>query len=268
MKKHEIRIDAVQHPDPLEYTVTDPKAHIDVHLENGAQATVSLVFDPAEASQVSVHVTLERDARLTLLCLHTASAPLSVVHTSDLADTAHLHVQNISLGAKTEHTVTSELKGDGAVSDIDWVFYARGTDTHTLSAKNLFSGQRGGGQISIKGVAEQKAHVDCQGMIAIAETGAGTETYLSEDVLMLDETAKVDAVPGLEIKTNDVSASHSATVSKVTPEDLFYFASRGIGEEQARSMYVQGFLGDLVGKILDANTRETILQSIERKRIA
>ena len=79
---------------------------------------------------------------------------------------------------------------------------------------------------------------------------------------MLDDTAKVDAIPGLEIKTNDVKASHSATISKVTPEDLFYFASRGIAEKEARRMYVQGFLGDLTKRIEHTALRESVLEKI------
>jgi len=60
---------------------------------------------------------------------------------------------------------------------------------------------------------------------------------------MLDPTAKVDAVPALEIKANDVKASHSASVRRVTPLDLFSFAARGIEGKMARTMYVEGFLG-------------------------
>jgi Fe-S cluster assembly scaffold protein SufB len=120
----------------------------------------------------------------------------------------------------------------------------------------------------MKGVAEHTAHVFCDGMIEIGLQGGGTDTYLTENVLMLDGTAKVDAIPGLEIKTNDVKASHSATVSKVTPEDLFYFATRGIDETEARQMYIQGFLGDLTAKITDTAVQDILLEQIEQKLIA
>jgi Fe-S cluster assembly protein SufB/Fe-S cluster assembly protein SufD len=77
---------------------------------------------------------------------------------------------------------------------------------------------------------------------------------------MLDPTAKVDAIPGLEIKTNDVKASHSATVSRVTSEDLFYFAARGIEETIARQMYIEGFLVEVVDKIEDSALQEEMKQ--------
>lgn len=114
----------------------------------------------------------------------------------------------------------------------------------------------------MKGVAEQEAFAAVNGMIEIAEGGQGTDTYLTQDVLMLDPVSKIDAIPGLEIRTNDVKASHSATISRVTVEDLFYFQSRGIDEKTARAMYVEGFLGDLTERIEDRVIREEIQKSL------
>ena len=117
----------------------------------------------------------------------------------------------------------------------------------------------------MKGVAEHQAHVVCNGMIDIGLKGGETDAYLTEDVLMLDASAKVDAIPGLEIKTNDVKASHSATVSQVTDEDLFYFGARGIDQSAARHMYVIGFLGDLVHRLQSDQDQEAVYQAIEAK---
>ena len=117
----------------------------------------------------------------------------------------------------------------------------------------------------MKGVAEADAHASADGMIEIDLGGAGTKTYLTQNVLMLDATAKVDAVPGLEIKTNDVKASHSATVSRVTQEDLFYFAARGILPHDAKRLFVEGFLGDLAQRITDGDTREGLVGMIAGK---
>lgn len=142
--------------------------------------------------------------------------------------------------------IRSKLVGEHAVSNIDVVCLADQKDNQKITAENIFEAKDGGGEIRMRAVAQDTAHVTLSGMITIGEDGTGTQTYLTEDVLMLDPTAKVDAVPGLEIKTNDVKASHSATVSKVTPEDLFYFGSRGIEEKLAREMYIEGFLGELL----------------------
>ncbi len=148
---------------------------------------------------------------------------------------------------------------------MDWTFYAKGNEKQMLTVRNIFDGRDGSGEILMRGVAEEKGHCVAKGMIEIGLKGGGTNTYLTQEVLMLDPSAKVDAVPGLEIKTNDVKASHSATVTRLTPEDLFYFASRGISKKEARAMYVTGFLGAITERITDEKARGEIARLIERK---
>lgn len=185
---------------------------------------------------------------------------------SQLSDNAEIRWKNVTLAAASvTHELTSELTGSDALSSIDWMFYAKNDEKYQLNARNIFTGRHGGGEITMKGVAEDQGHVRCNGKIEIGVGGGETDTYLTQDVLMLDKTAKVDAVPGLEIKTNDVKASHSATVSRVTDEDLFYFAARGIIEREARRMFVEGFLGEMVAKISSESSREEILAAVGGK---
>ncbi|MDA0376358.1 MAG: SufD family Fe-S cluster assembly protein [bacterium] len=236
------------HREPMTQMIEEP-THLFIVVEEDAQATVEVT---ARAS-FRMEVIVERNASVTIVCIQQTSG--SIVQRSSVQEGATITFQNVTLASEVEHHVQSHLQGRSATSDIDWVFYATGTDKHVLSARNIFDAADGRGEITMKGVAEKSAHVKCNGFIAIGLEGAGTDTYLTEDVLMLDSTAKVDAIPGLEIKTNDVKASHSATISRVTLEDVFYFASRGIDEEQARQMYVLGFLGDLTKKIVDEEVR-------------
>ena len=253
--------------DPLLRTI-DADTAITIHAAKNVEATVSLFIDPStDALKADIRITLQPYAKLTVLCLQTMSdASVSITQKSSIEGGAHLSLHTVTLGTgQTVHDTVAHLIGEHATSDINWVFYASGNDRQTLTARNVFEAGNGGGEMALKGVAQYKAHVRCDGMIDIGLDGGGTDTYLTEDVLMLDPSAKVDAVPGLEIKTNDVKASHSATVSKVTLEDLFYFAARGIDQKQARQMYVQGFLGDLVRKIGDAMLREKVIGAIEQK---
>lgn len=98
------------------------------------------------------------------------------------------------------------------------------------------------GEIVLKGVAEGGSVVNCKGYLEVGKGCKGFKGFLSEEFLMLDPQAQVDLVPGLEIKNDDVVVSHSATVKRIDPEDLFYFASRGVSVEEAREMIVNGFL--------------------------
>jgi len=213
-------------------------------------------------------VFLEDEAVRNVLCLQTAPAdtPVNVRQRTKIGNGAKLVLQNVSLGGNdVMQDLVSTVAGNDASSSVDWMFYAAGSERQKLSARNVFDGANGAGEILMKGIAQGKAHVAANGLSKIGLKGGGTHTSLPQDGRLIESTAKVDAIPGLEIKTNDVKASHSATVSRVTAEDLFYFAARGIPGEEARKMYVLGFLGDISGRVRSDEWRGRMLEGIEAK---
>ncbi len=245
------------------HAVIDKAAHIAIVA--GARSS-AVIFLELHAPSIAMEVFLEEESTLSVVCLQ-RSAGAVISQRSRIKTGSSLHWHNVTLGEGVQHDLKSELVGRDAVSNIDWIFAVSGKAKQAISARNIFSAENGGGEITLKGVAQNRAKATCYGMIEIAEQGRGTNTYLTEDVLMLDSTAMVDAVPGLEIRTNDVKASHSATVSRVTPEDLFYFQSRGIDPTEARRMYIFGFLSDLTAKIADEKIRTQIVDHIEKSSL-
>lgn len=242
-------------PSVLELALTGAQSRAEVRLERGTNA---VIFDTSTSSLHTVTVTLEPESTLTYVSLSSSSARR---FTSTVKAGARIHWHCTTTGG-ADHSLVSTCTGENAVSDIDWIFAVRGTERQSVDVRNVFAARNGGGEITLKGVASEQALAVCHGMIEITEEGNGTDTYLTEDVLMLNSTAKVDAIPGLEIRTNDVKASHSATVSRVTAEDLFYFQSRGIDADTARSIFVEGFLLDLTERIVDASIRLRIEAAI------
>lgn len=231
-----------------------------IRMSDGASATV---FVKANGSAVSIDVEAGREANLTIVCLQNgASSDVSLSQKGRIAEGGSIHWINVTLGAAVAQTLTSEVSGVDGRSDIDWIFFAHDKHRQKISADNVFSAARGAGEITMRGIARDRGIAECKGMIKIGPNGSGTDTYLTQNMLMLDSTAKVDAVPGLEIKTNDVKASHSATVSRITAEDLFTFTARGIEEEDARSMLIEGFLGEMIGKIADGGVRGIVEEAL------
>ncbi len=192
-----------------------------------------------------VELIIGKNAHVTYISLSALNStePQKIFHCSSIEQGGSVHWCNLTVGtAPITHSLSSSLIGDNARSSVDWAAYARREEHFHLSTHNSFFAKNGGGEITMRAVAEEKAKVKCLGMIEIGEQGQGTDTYLTEDVLMLDATAKIDAIPALEIRTNDVKASHSATIARLTEEELFYIASRGISPTSARKMYLLGYL--------------------------
>jgi len=218
----------------------------------------------SNAAPHAIDLRLSERAEVSYISLSNASQDSTVRHAATVGREASMHWYLATLGGENvDHVLQSEVVGEGGESGVDWLFFASGKEKMNLSVRNIFSAREGRGEVVMKGIAQDKAHAAANGIIMIGPQGTGTDTYLTQSVLMLDATAKVDAVPALEIKTNDVKASHSASVARVSPEDLFYFASRGIPAKEARQMFIEGFLGELVERFPDEAAREKVTEIIQ-----
>lgn len=95
---------------------------------------------------------------------------------------------------------------------------------------------------TLKGVARDQAQLKFTGRIIIDEDCGDTNSFLTERILLLSDQAKAEAIPDLEIKTDDVKCSHAASISRIPEEHLFYLMSRGISRTKAEKILVEGFL--------------------------
>ncbi|WP_020613853.1 SufD family Fe-S cluster assembly protein [Sediminispirochaeta bajacaliforniensis] len=92
-------------------------------------------------------------------------------------------------------------------------------------------------------VADGSGKAISHGLIEVKESAIGTDAYLSTKTLALSPHAKAVSLPELAIKTNDLTASHGSTVGTISPDELFYLASRGIAPCEAKTLIAEGVLG-------------------------
>lgn len=83
--------------------------------------------------------------------------------------------------------------------------------------------------------------------------------------MLLSRQAHADAIPGLEISADDVACTHAAAIAQVDPDQLFYLTSRGLPEETAHTLVVEGFLEALVERLGNGTVREAIAEKIEQR---
>ena len=100
-----------------------------------------------------------------------------------------------------------------------------------------------------KGVLRGKSRSTFDGKIIVAANADQSKAYQLNNHLILDEGASASAKPQLEIFTDDVKASHGATISNLSDDELFYLCTRGISEKAGREYIAQGFLDEMLRQI-------------------
>jgi Fe-S cluster assembly protein SufD len=102
-------------------------------------------------------------------------------------------------------------------------------------------------------------------MIYVARGAAKTDGYQANRNLVLEDTARADSIPGLEILADDVRCTHGATVGKLEQEPLFYLESRGIPPADAARLVVEGFFDPIMQRIPFEGVRTRFQQAILEK---
>lgn len=114
-----------------------------------------------------------------------------------------------------------------------------------------------------KGACKDFSRSSFEGKIKVQKEALKTEAYQVNHNLILSEKAQMESKPNLEIFADDVKASHGATVGRLDKESLFYLASRGISEERAKKMLVNGFLKEVLDDIEDPVFKAEALELIK-----
>ncbi len=100
-----------------------------------------------------------------------------------------------------------------------------------------------------KSISKNGGRTSYRGLVHITPAAHGSKNTVICDALLLDSQSRSDTYPTDRVLCSDVEVQHEATVSKIGEEQLFYLMSRGITEENARKMIVNGFVDDLVRKL-------------------
>ncbi|AKE39205.1 FeS assembly protein SufD [Corynebacterium camporealensis] len=117
--------------------------------------------------------------------------------------------------------------------------------------------------------SRQEARTCWVGDVLIRANAQGTDTYETNNNLILTEGARADAIPNLEIETGEiVGAGHAATVGRFDDIELFYLMSRGIPEVEARRLIIRGFFNEVIHRIpvesLQNELEERIAEELEK----
>lgn len=170
------------------------------------------------------------------------------------------------LGAELGRAATrSFLEGDGSESTAMMVFFGD-QDQHLDSGLVMTHiGDHTGSDMVTKGVLKDNARCVYRALTDIEDGARFTTAFQRENTLVLSKTARIDAIPGLEIEETEVQAGHAATVGQIDENHLFYLMSRGMTRTDAVKLIVDGFFDPVLTRVPVEGVRALLQDMIDRK---
>ena len=171
-----------------------------------------------------------------------------------------------TLGGKvTRSSFETRLIGQGASTNTRGFFLASDKQHHDFWGLLSHEAPNTTADLLYKGVLTGKSRSVFRGLIKISEEAQQTDSYLTNNNILLSDDARADSVPTLEINANDVKASHGATVGNLDKDEIFYLMSRGLTKSAAEKLIINGFFAPVLKSIDSDILREHIYQFIDKK---
>jgi hypothetical protein len=134
------------------------------------------------------------------------------------------------------------LRGENATAEIISVAVAGSGQHQDTGAKAIHLAPNTTSRIVSKSVSKDGGRTSYRGQIKVAPGATGVTASVRCDALMLDDVSRSDTYPYIDIAEDDTTMTHEATVGKVSADQVFYLMSRGLTENEATNLIVQGFL--------------------------
>jgi Fe-S cluster assembly protein SufD len=152
-------------------------------------------------------------------------------------------------GALARHDINVALSGEGGENTLNGLFMAtdrQHIDNHTridhvmphCTSREFY-----------KGILDGHGRGVFNGKIVVHKDAQQTDAMQTNKNLLLSQDASIDTKPQLEIFNNDVKCSHGSTIGRLDENSLFYLRTRGLGEEDARSLLTYAFASELVNRV-------------------
>lgn len=245
------RGDAVKISVPKNHAVTSPiilalpesssAAHVSLNLHAGSSASLEIIGE-TESNNAQFEISQGSRSSLQVFSGATGRVMYGALR-ARLETAAKLQLCEIVCGGPFAYGRTKiTLAGDEAEVDIRTIFVGCGSERQDLYTEVVHSAPRTSSSMVMAGVLADSAKTIARGLVKIRRKAAKSSGFQRENVLLLGERAEVDAVPNLEIETDDVRCGHGAAIGRIDEEKLYYLMSRGMDRADAAQMLVEAHL--------------------------
>lgn len=138
------------------------------------------------------------------------------------------------------------LQGDNSVGEFYSVAITNNRQQADTGTKMIHIGKNTTSKIISKGISAGFSNQTYRGLVRVAPRASGARNYSQCDSLLIGADCGSHTVPYIENRNKTAVIEHEATTSKISDEQLFYCRQRGIGEEEAVSLIVNGFCKEVM----------------------
>lgn len=136
----------------------------------------------------------------------------------------------------------SILKGEGSKAEFTGVSFAGKGQNLDTGTKVVHAASNTSSTINSKSISRNGGKATYRGVLKVTSNAENVKSMVSCESLMLDNKSKSDTIPVIDIENDNVEIAHEAKIGKISDEAIFYLMTRGISEDEAKSMIVRGFV--------------------------
>ena len=163
---------------------------------------------------------------------------------------ARVRSVNVTLGGDVVRVEpTMYCRGSGSDARALGLYFATGSQHFEHRVISRHEAPQAYSNLLYKGAIQDTAHTVFFGNLVVPPGAPGTDAYQTNRNLILNDGARADTIPFLEIETAEVKCSHAGAVGRVDDEQVFYLMSRGVPELEAKHQIVYGFFQEVLDQI-------------------
>jgi Fe-S cluster assembly protein SufB len=141
------------------------------------------------------------------------------------------------------------LQGDDSVGEFYSVALTNNFQQADTGTKMIHIGKRTRSRIVSKGISAGRSDNTYRGLVRIQRSAEGARNYTQCDSMLIGDRCGAHTIPYIEVRNRSAKAEHEATTSKISDDQLFYCRSRGISEEDAVALIVNGFCREVMDEL-------------------
>ncbi len=141
------------------------------------------------------------------------------------------------------------LWNDAKSGEILSIAFSSAGQHQDAGAKLVHAAPNTTGQIISKSISKNGGRSSYRGLVSVHPGAHNSKNSVVCDALILDPESRSDTYPYIEVSEQDVQIGHEASVSRIGEEQMFYLMSRGLSEQEASTMIVNGFIEPLVKEL-------------------